>query len=437
MAGGGLMQLVAYGAQDLYLTGDPQITFFKIIYRRHTNFAMECIEQTFQGTPDFNRSAVCVVSRNGDLIHRTHLKVTLPSITAPSPASVIGWVREVGHFLIKTVEIQIGGQTIDKHWGEWLSIWTALTLPSTKDYGYAKMVGENIQDYADEDTLDSVMTDASDTTTTIAEKTLYVPLQFWFNRNPGLALPLIALQFHEVKFKFEFRAARDLYRGSAATNTLTLGTTSLWIDYIHLDTDERRRFAKQSHEYLIEQLQFNGDESVSSTTSVKPKLNFNHPCKALVWVFQNSNNVSSSNQTGDAGGDGDKYDLRNWSSSTTLTSGVNPVSLAKVRLNGSDRYQEQTGDYHDLVQPYYHWPRIPGGQGVGSAYTTSRGINTYSFALHPDKHQPSGTLNWSRIDNASLEITLSTSSSGTLKIFVVNYNVLRITAGMGGLAYAS
>lgn len=423
MAGGGLMQLVAYGAQDLYLTGDPQITFFKVLYRRHTNFAMECIEQTFQGTPNFGRSSTAVISRNGDLIGHMFLKVALPSITAPSPASTIKWLREVGHFLVKTVEIQIGGQTIDKHWGEWLSIWAALTLPANKDFGYAAMIGENITATAD----DAASIDA---------QTLYIPMQFWFNRNPGLALPLIALQFHEVRVKFEFRNARDVYVGTAASNTLALGTTSLWVDYIYLDTDERRRFAKQSHEYLIEQLQFNGDETISSTTSVKPKLNFNHPCKALVWVLQNDLNLSSSNQVQDAGGNGDLYDRRNWSDSTTLTSGGNPILTAKLKLNGHDRYAEQTGEYHDLVQAYYHWSRIPGGTGVGSKYTTSRGINTYSFALHPEKHQPSGTLNWSRIDNSTLELTFA-SQSGVLKIFVINYNVLRITAGMGGLAYAN
>merc|ERR1711990_900657 len=271
--GGGLMQLVAYGAQDIYLTGNPQITFFKVVYRRHTNFSMESIEQTFNGTADFGRKVVCTVSRNGDLVHRVYLQVTLPAVTSQDNDH-FRWVNWVGHALVKNVEVEIGGQRIDKHYGDWLHIWNELTQTASKQEGYANMVG-NV------DKLNRVTGDQQEK----PETTLYIPLQFWFCRNPGLALPLIALQYHEVRINIEFRTFNEVCGYKTIPTVPTLKAASLYVDYIYLDTDERRRFAQVSHEYLIEQLQFTGDESVTSSNN-KIKLNFNHPCKELVWVTQ-------------------------------------------------------------------------------------------------------------------------------------------------------
>jgi len=295
--GGGLMQLVAYGAQDVYLTGNPQITFWKVVYRRHTNFAMESIEQTFNGQVDFGKKVTCTISRNGDLIHRVYLQVTLPAVTVPSGADTnsnmsgnscyFRWVNYVGHALIKSVEVEIGGQRIDKHYGDWLNIWNELTQEPGHQVGYDNMVGNTLS-----------LTGSG--LSAVNATTLYVPLQFWFCRNPGLALPLIALQYHEVKINMEFRPKDELYlvnngchvqscsggiNGSSSICVPPLEYASLFVDYVYLDTDERRRFAQVSHEYLIEQLQFTGDESVQST-NVKIKLNFNHPCKELIWVCQ-------------------------------------------------------------------------------------------------------------------------------------------------------
>ena len=273
--GGGLMQLVAYGAQDIYLTGNPQITFFKVVYRRHTNFSMEAIEQTFNGQADFGKKVVCAISRNGDLIHRIYLQVELPALNAANSGSdYVRWVNWVGHALVKNVEIEIGGQKIDKHYGDWLHIWNELTQTASKQAGYANMVGNVDRLFRPVDSGDS-----------LPETTLFIPLQFWFNRNPGLALPLIALQYHEVKINLEFRTLAECVGVKTTVPSGSLTSASLYVDYIYLDTDERRRFAQVSHEYLIEQLQFTGDES-NSTTSAKVKLNFNHPCKELVWVAQ-------------------------------------------------------------------------------------------------------------------------------------------------------
>ena len=466
--GGGLMQLVAYGAQDIYLTGNPQITFFKVVYRRHTNFSMEAIEQTFNGSADFGKRVTCTVSRNGDLMHRVYLQVTVPAVTAVDSNSSFRWVNWLGHVLIKNVEVEIGGQRIDKHYGDWMHIWNELTQTAGHKVGYANMVGNVPR-------LTQFTPDGGST----PEVDLYIPLEFWFCRNPGLSLPLIALQYHEVKINLEFRSASECYAGSPS-ETPSLEAASLYVDYIYLDTDERRRFAQVSHEYLIEQLQFTGDESVSSVSN-KIKLNFNHPCKELVWVVQKDDHVDSSKMTNgkqwfnytDAvdstwktgtpvdpfGGGLVNYNLQlsNLNDSTIDTAGdstlsfensdgvttgtylamsevdngFNPVLSAKLQLNGHDRFSERLGRYFNLVQPYQHHTNVP-----------ATGINVYSFGLKPEEHQPSGTCNMSRIDNATLQLTLTAATvSGTsdakVRVYATNYNVLRIMSGMGGLAYSN
>ena len=466
--GGGLMQLVAYGAQDIYLTGNPQITFFKIVYRRHTNFALESIEQTFNGNADFGKKVTCSISRNGDLISRIYLRVEVPTVTV-RPGQAFRWASWMGHVLIKTVEIEIGGQRIDKHGGEWLHVWNELTQTAGRSLGYANMVGnspEMTQLYSNPTN--------SGQNITVPGNILYVPLQFWFCRNPGLALPLIALQYHEVKINLELRDARDMYwvgtydqtqpavsqyttdPTGALIGNLSLNQTSLYVDYAFLDTEERKRFAQVSHEYLIEQLQY-VDES-TTIRNPKIKLVFNHPCKELIFVGQRDDVVTDTVQnqslfgkqwfnftdqpelilgqtsvtasdtfgaasTGGSGG----YADQNYSVDLT---GDNIINSAKLVLNGHDRFSPaRDGRYFNLVQPYQHHENIP-----------TKGINVYSFALKPEEHQPSGSCNMSRIDTAMLQMQLSPNlaASGVtrLKIYTINYNVLRIMSGMGGLAYS-
>ena len=415
---GGLMQIVAYGAQDVYLTGNPQITYFKVVYRRHTNFACESIEQTFNGTADFGRKVTALISRSGDLIGRVYLQATLPAI---SNGSSIRWVDHVGHHLIKQVEVEIGGQRIDRQYGDWLQIWYELTCGMDKrhflGHGYDDMIGHG---------------DAANGTSlqhwgpSHAESTLFVPLQFWFCRNVGLALPLIALQYHEVKINLEFRAFSELVIAGSTASAESLASASLWVDYVYLDTEERRRFAQVSHEYLIEQLQFTGEESVTGT-SAKLKLSFNHPVKELVWVAQTDAQISDnqwSNYTTVKADDG--VNAVDPTSSTSRA--VNTVDSAKLQLNGQDRFALRTGRYFNLVQPYQAHTNIP----------ESPGINVYSFALKPEEHNPSGSANFSRIDNATLNLTMNADTGACkVRVYAVNYNVLRIMSGMGGLAYSN
>jgi hypothetical protein len=430
--GGGLLQLVAYGAQDVYLTGNPQITFFKVVYRRHTNFAIEAIQQTASGSNSLGSRATYQITRNGDLIHRVYFYGKLKNTGATTKK--IALVPNVGQKLLKTVELEIGGQRIDKHYSEWLYIWNELSLPYGKREGYYKMIGANKENCC---TLLSPGLSYE----------LYVPLEFWFCRNVGLALPLIALQYHEVKINIEYEtvtnlcdtsstnycAANDRVGGESnngySNTELTLDEPTLWVDYIFLDTDERRRFAQLSHEYLIEQLQFTGTDTIttsgSNPDSMKSlRMNFNHPCKELVWAIRSSasntvywNNFSTAEPDATVGED----------TFNNYVVSKNPVMQAKIMLNGNDRFATRQGEYFSLVQPYQHHENTP------DMY--HKGINVYSFALKPEEHQPSGTLNMSRIDTAVL--SLSSRMAGTIHVFAVNYNVLRILSGMGGLAYSN
>ena len=362
--GGGLMQLVAYGAQDVYLTGDPQITYFKVVYRRHTNFSMECIAQTANGTPDDNSLSSYTISRNGDLVGAMHFEV---------PG---GFNKQKFATLITDISVEIGGQQIDKHYGEWLDIWHELTQPPTDKAKTALLPGDgNVN---------------------------FVPLQFWFNRNVGLALPLIALQYHEVKINVNWGALQN-------------ATPKLWVDYIFLDTEERKRFAQMSHEYLIDQLQCGGTES----SGKKWRLNFNHPVKEIVWTTGGSSVA--------------KNNIASW----------------KLVLNGHDRFAAREETYFTQLQKYYHHTRVPKPYRWTSDFSmvdvtegAAPGITVapseyavYSFALRPEEHQPSGTCNFSRIDNATMIKSGGVACSP--KFYAVNYNVLRVVSGMGGLAYSN
>lgn len=598
------MQLVAYGAQDVYLTGNAQITFFKGVYRRHTNFSVESIAQTFIGSANFGKKVTCSLSRNGDLVSNCCLEVTLPMLkgkewtddqadgnvygiykagfapvttlqisngsawaavntsnvsgafnvtgtalpsslsvsnvsavahmlypavvskaradkggTQPTPSEIISalktqakkneddnlfigtdgnvyaylrnwlsepigktawttnswnpddderfngylykgatshasldhsntmnaywdstdkcwrrgvrWIDNLGHYLIDTIEVDIGGQRMDSQTGEWLHLWDQLTRDSSKDgtqvgygSGYNRMIG-NVEK----------MTKIQGVCPSMR---LYIPLRFWFAET-GCALPLLALQYHEVKISTTFAQIQDLvlmesdfdYR-DFTTQELTRESTlskakvsvdyqwsgdfnaELFCDYIYLDNEERRRFAQEHHEYLIPQIQFTGNETISeSSNQGRFRLNFNHPVKELVFCAHNQKFLQPSN----------------YSSSERVEDAENPIANAKLMLNGHDRFSSREGEYFDCVEPYQHHTRCP-----------SRGICVYSFSLKPEQHQPSGTCNFSRIDNAQLELELTKASRGTahtISIYAVNYNLLRIMSGLGGLAYSN
>jgi len=520
------MQLVAYGAQDIYLTGNPQITFFKVVYRRHTNFSMECIQQTLGGTTAANASQTCTISRNGDLvfssyitIEQAHADPTVTSLTTKDNhhAGEAGAVYD----LVDSVEVEIGGQKIDKQYGDWNAIWWEVSTPASKRGALESMLKQG------------------DEYSSNANNKVWYPLNFWFCRNPGLALPLIALQYHEVKLKFVW--------GPVSPNSV-----EVWCDYIYLDTDERRRFAQVSHEYLIEQVQ--RQTTGGNTDSVK--LNFNHPVKELFFVNSRGSTGSKAGCEFFPIGHTPGGDV------TFVPGGVEDDLQLKLQLNGHDRMAYQDAKYYKKVQLWQHHSYCPtstpghhsvqmlasktaypangvlwshsktirlkdvywnveaglcgadtqvivkggalatagkvvspvdltdvmawstgGGAKATHANTTSNrhrnivpahyglglkvisvvdrhghiyfeydelptivggdvdnlsNIYCYSFALKPEEHQPSGTCNFSRIDNAKLmSDTAMGDANTTIKVFAVNYNVLRIMSGMGGLAYSN
>ena len=456
--GGGLLQLVAYGAQDAYITGNPHITFWKVLYKRHTNFAVEAMRVNFTGAPIYGQRLVAVVNRNADLVWKTYVEITLPDTTGPdlpgaeSGADDVFWSaggrRRLGYLLLQQIEVEIGGQVIDRHYGEWLYLWETLTADFDTAMKLEPMLGGQYQG-----------TVSSSRTCGGRPPVVYVPLQFWFNRNPGLALPLIALQYHEVRFNITLRDATDLVSvnpANSSANTVNkaavalpaLKDMALYIDYVYLDVDERRRFAQESHEYLIDQLQYEGQEQIT-TQSARIDLTLNHPVKELIWVFQDS-------RLTDCGAVGTVNDAEIGGSSTSTQPFAysDIVNRARLQLNGQDRFDERYGDYFWKVQPYqYHTGGAYGPvrravvSGASVTPAAANPINVYSFALQPEEHQPSGTCNFSRIDNATLVFdSITTGAAGSFpskaypynfRMYAVNYNIFRIMSGMGGLAYSN
>lgn len=566
--GGGLLQLVAYGAQDIYLTGNPQITFFKVIYRRHTNFSMECVKQTITGVDTIDvagtSNASVIISRNGDLLHQLWLRTNSTSDFIEGSISQRGSIR--GDALIEEATIEIGGQRIDRHTKEWNQVWAELTTPVSKSDAYRYLTGGFSGKF---NVNESIPNHQGRRIIGTRQESIMIPLNFWFCRDIGLALPLIALQYHDVELKLKLGSGKTT--GSASYGGISRAGLSdlqpkieIWADFIYLDADERRRFSQVSHEYLIEQLQIQEESDAIN----EYKLNFEHPVKELIWTTepvpytQHSGGVAMYND----------YEKQ---FETTVAADFFPTTSQKARLefNGHDRFSGQTKEYFQIKQPMVHHTSVPGynikecepakffpprpifnvltpaniiagstnspsgdgsfkiiqsiglmgirvselcletdniidimvGDILSISYTTSAGniniivqiskistvqddgttfgnrhiyeisehnefntsnkigiadsvsgpgtiykigstyyphsrcstlqcdINVYSFAIHPEDHQPSGTCNFSKIDHAKL---IFTSAVSIKNIYAVNYNVLRIMSGMGGLAYS-
>ena len=473
---GALMQLVAYGAQDVYLTADPTITFWKAVYRRYTNFAMESMEQTFSGLANFGNKAVCRISRNGDLMYHTYVRAVMPALAA-NRFETVSWVNRVGFRLLRSVELRVGGQMIDRHYSTWMHIWTELTHTFDKKRLLDQMVGGEYQTPAQlpfnnvtggqnawPQTLGNVHNPLNNIGNATQPIILNIPLLFSFCRNPGLALPLIALQYHEVEIHIEFETfdncvqtlplfAPALDNIDANANLIGIPTAApgvndnyyqrdagvtLWVDYVFLDTEERKEFAQKPHEYLIEVTQ--SQSSVVQNNSINSiRLTFNHPTKFLAWVVRAGEATSTGVQALLNGA----QPFNPWCLVDNFTGftdplGNNLVKAAQIKLNGQDRFQTRSSEYFDQVQPYQHFTGCP-----------QSGVNVYSFAIKPEDHQPSGTCNFSRIDNVNLNLTLidlggdarngypAVLVPSEVHIYAFSYNVFRVASGMGGLAYSN
>ena len=444
---GGLMQLVAYGAQDVYLTGQPKVTFFQAVYKRHTNFAMENIQQTVNGTPSNSGRVSVTIARNGDLVGDMYIRLQPTQAAASNLTSTnvnidMNWVAERS---IADIELTIGGQRIDKHYQAWWRLYAELFLGESDKINYGRLTSSPVP-FPDSTNPNSV----------------YLPLLFFFNRNPGLYLPLIALQYHEVRMDFDLTAYFSSYFGASSP------VFEVWANYVYLDTEERRRFAQKGHEYLIEQVQHTGGDSITlatnspstgSATAQTIRLSFNHPVKELIWCYQNTVSTATNSMWNFSSAAANVQVTCNaWStisqgalphtvgcpriaatstaswieegSSNAIASSnveVGPLSTFKLVLNGQDRFKEQSGKYFNQYQPYVYHTGVP-----------YPGIYAYSFALQPEEHQPTGTCNFSRIDNAQVALNIKGCASTPLqRMFAVNYNILRIQSGMGGLAFSN
>jgi len=475
MPSGALLDLVAHGVQDIYLIGNPEMTYFKAVYKRHSNFAMESILGTLDGTPDFGQRIVCKVPRSGDLLSTVIVEVDLPQLTTTTPGDdehSIQYIPNIGYSLIQYVELRIGGQQIDRQYGEWMYIWNELTKSDEKKRALDVMVRAN---------------------PTNGPVTLMIPLEFWFCRNIGNSLPLVALQYHDVEIELLLRPLNQLYYfgstrfydltyvgpgGSghiytrnnglifspsvngktlnySATNgsqTITYidpdtisvpiaipsGSTSrvyitpnltlagsprieamrIFLDYIYLDTYERKWFAKSTHRYLIEQTQFSGSQGITNIqNSVNIQLAFNLPIKELFWVAQTNENLNLKQIMNFTSTPDPYYELAQ-----------DDVYDLTIQYNGSQRFTPRRGVYFRLLHPYQHHTNP-----VPDKY-----IYCYSFALRPEELQPSGASNYSRIDNVSFVVNLrSGHRDEQFRIYGLNYNVLRIMNGMGGVAFTT
>lgn len=417
-----LLQLVARGRQDAYLTSNPQFTFFKHVYRRYTPFAMESIPIEFDGTPNFGQRISVVIPRKAELLSSLFLEVELPPIPQPDPLNPsLYWVNDIGHALIQDVSIEIGEKEIDKQTGEWLHIWEELTTSADKRSGYNEMVGHW-------DVYPPLSLDVTQS------QRLTVPLRFWFCNTIGEALPLIALQAHPVRIIIHLRPLNDLVWSSALNpltnccpnvDPLAITRMQMYGDYIFLDKEERQKFAAADHEYLITQLQYTPQESVPAGAQyANVKLHFNNPCTEFIWTVQqdrmrcvrewfNYGNVIKSLPLIDVG----KYD-------------ADLLDSAILRLDGYDRFQRRNAQYFRLTQPYQFHKCVPDTPGTY--------IYLYSFSLRPEDEQPAGSINCSKIDDITLSLRFNPNeltSERFITVYTRNYNVLRIVGGLGGLAF--
>jgi len=473
--GGGLLQLVASGAQDVYLSSNPQITFWKGLYKRHTNFAMEPFRLNLTGQPNWGMKQSVTLGRHADLAYSTYLEVVLPVYEVGSTSVKVDWNNEqgrLGYNLIRYVELEVGGQLIDRLYGEFMYLWDTLTSDANKSKQLWDMVGFAANRSSGQPGLE--LPDSSSCSAATGRQghpnVLYIPLTFFYTRNPGCALPLISLQYHETKINIQWNEKQFVISDFDRVSKLPAPVSAaVYVDYIYMDVEERRRMAQESHEYLIEQVQFNEDKGLSSASN-RVDLTFNHPVKELIWVVQPERftncKIADKANTSDATYGVPRPTTRRLSpftytyASQAGTAAANqtpeqPIFEQWIQFNGQDRLDKRYGNYYNRVQPYQHHSgsMVPAGfdtntvtTGGGTVTPTKQqAIYCYSFALKPEEHQPSGTCNFSRIDTATIVMQMSgayvvdesSDNSWNVRVYAINYNVLRIMSGMAGLSYSN
>lgn len=451
---GGLLQLLATGSQNIYLNGQPSMSHFKKTYRQHTNFSTESMRLNCNKTSlsvTEKTSLICKIDRNADMIQNLYFVFTIPNI-GKVDGEKFKFVQNLGESIIDNYYITIGGNIIDRQFGEWAHIWQELSLSSDKTYGYSKLIGNIADIYAPDDYSKKY----SDGDIQIFKRKVYVPLLFWFNKQPGLALPLVSLQYHTIELHIELKPLVDIFTiGMSRTPTqepttlkpskydceryFNIQSNSLFIDshieatYIFLDTRERTYFAKNNQEYLIEQItRFTFDDLKKFNMLT---LDLHNPTKELIWVFHR-NDIERHNRW---------FDFTDWETikfnspykpkmsdvKDYTESSVNGeiMRTARFLFNGLDRMETKDSAYFNLIQPYQHHTFIP-----------KTGIYVYSFSLNPEVFQPSGSCNMSKINRVQMYLELIEPLHDDYKygltLYSVNYNLLKLASGLGGLAFA-
>ena len=556
---GGLIQIVAYGSQDLFLTAMPEITFFKYIYKRYTNFADESIDLNFDGNCNFGEEVTCTFPKNGDIIKDIFINITLPTVNLPrkinleqvnkkivelnienqnyidlnkyfeylytaiklsrnlmqqnnvtfsmikksieavtdinsaqflltkiklDPNDIVAidfisdlnainntsldekakikeysifvnkyinesniiskkvqkkiinltndlnltksfnhyfsWIDNIGYKILESIDIEIGGNIIDRQYGKWLFIWNELAQNSYKKSTINKLIG-NVPELTsyNRDTKDSY--------------NLFIPLKFWFNKDYGISIPLISMRYQDLVLRIKIASLKDcIYTDYNDVNNdlidkIKIFNMNVMASYIFLDNDERKKFAKSSHEYLIEQTKNNYFE-VAKVKSFNIDLDFYHPLKYIVWTIQRSSNLKKNlhfkfNNI--------KGNLVNFFPDITNDSD-NTIDQCRLELNGINRIEYKDGDYFNYIQPLECFNKTP-----------VDGINVYSFALNPLEIQPSGSCNFSKLNKKTLNITLTDEFYDNIEdnekiiinVYGINYNILRFSKGLAGLGF--
>jgi hypothetical protein len=507
---GGIMQLIFQGAQDLYLTGNPTMTFFKAVYKRYTQFGTEYITLPFDTIPNFTPTQMtktsCKIGRNADLIYDTYLTYDLPAIFTNNQIP-FGWVEELGTHIIQEISIRLDGFVLDTQRGDFMKIFTDLYFNGSKKSQWLKCVGgESFM----LNTAQNLSNDITNQQIGINARRLYIPLLFWYCLNSGLSIPLVALQYNELYIDVTFSPLNELIRignppvspkrlfgdyqnsdfninirnyflslGFDQTNVFYYFTQNNWqsntnimCNYIFLGDDERQMFAQTSHEYLITQVQFNLYQGLSGGPNYLDTI-FSHPIKEIFWVLTQDNLDLYNdwyNFTGLSQEDYQSFQYYQYMQKfynyghfnepllsyikQTFTPFVNSVKAQSVSqvppqlaqtyfgnfysimesaqpiFNNNDRMEIQDHDFYQNLQLFkYH-------SGL-----SQQGIYILSFSLNPEDYQPSGSQNFSRLDNQEFRINIFDTFSNEQKfncyMYGINYNVFRIIGGMGSTVFSN
>ena len=435
MSSGALTAQAAKGAQDIILTYNPSKTFWKSCYRKHTNFQREPIELTFQGAVDWGRRLQVNVTRNGDMISRGFLVVDISALvdnrtdadTDPNGKNVVYWTNALGFAMLECIELQIGGYTFDTQYGEWLMIHEELDTPAGKELGSAIGDFQNITDLVVWSRQTNVM---------------YIPLKFWYMLYRDYSLPLIAIQYHEVKLNFKLRPQADLIVVSAQDpsnpngpaiivpiNSLaseyrpsggTINDAFLLHEYVYLDNRERYLFASHDQTYLMHEVQFTGSDQKGETRDFHQYiLRFNHPIKMFAVLIQRDEVVEG--ETGNG-----RKEYFNYSA-LDVPGGADPLVRMTLSLNAQNIMKPRGPHWWRIIEARYSYNKVP-----------TRYIYPMSFALKPFDKNPSGSINFSRIDERTLLMdTLTGMGSGLTRVYAWSINKIKISGGMVGKQFAS